>query len=71
MTLIGLIVQLGVVGALLYLIDEYIPMDNSVKRVINYVALGAVILYLLHTFGILGNLGVGGAGIPVPTLNGK
>lgn len=52
--LITLIVTLIVVGVILYLINNYLPMDGKIKSILNIVVVIAVILWLLRTFGLLG-----------------
>lgn len=52
--LIQLIVALIVVGVLLYLVNNLIPMDAKIKQIINIVVLIAVVLWLLSVFGVLG-----------------
>ncbi len=56
MPLITLIVVLLVVGVILYLINNYLPMDGKIKNILNVVVVIAVILWLLQAFGILGSL---------------
>lgn len=51
--LINLIVTLIVVGLLLWLVNNYIPMDSKIKSILNIVVVIAVILWLLRMFGIL------------------
>ena len=55
--LISLIVTLIVVGVLLWLINNYIPMDSKIKSILNVVVVILVILWLLQSFGLLGSLG--------------
>jgi predicted membrane protein len=50
MDLISLIVVLVVVGLLLWLVNAYIPMEPSIKQILNVV----VIIWLLKVFGIFG-----------------
>jgi hypothetical protein len=57
MSLISLIVVLIVVGLLLWLINNYIPMDGKIKQILNIVVVIAVILWLLQVFGLLGDIG--------------
>jgi uncharacterized membrane-anchored protein len=52
--LITLIITLIVVGVILYLINNYLPMDGKIKSILNIVVVIAVILWLLRTFGLLG-----------------
>lgn len=56
MPLINLIVVLVVVGVILFLINNYLPMDGKIKTILNVVVVIAVILWLLQAFGILGSL---------------
>ena len=57
MSLISLIVVLIVVGLLLWLVNNYIPMDGKIKQILNIVVVIAVVLWLLQAFGLLGDLG--------------
>jgi len=52
--LISLIITLIVVGVILYLINNYLPMDGKIKSILNVVVVIAVILWLLRSFGMLG-----------------
>ena len=56
MPLIQIIIVLVVVGVILFLINNYIPMDATIKRILNIVVVIAVILWLLSVFGVLGHL---------------
>lgn len=56
MPLIQLVVVLVVVGVVLWLINNYIPMDRTIKQILNVVVVIAVILWLLSVFGILGSI---------------
>ena len=57
MSLITIVVVLVVVGLLLWLINNYIPMDGKIKQILNVVVVIVVILWLLQAIGILGTLG--------------
>lgn len=57
MPLVQLIVLLVVVGVILWAINKYIPMDATIKRIINIIVIIAVCIYLLSLFGLLPNLG--------------
>jgi hypothetical protein len=54
MPLIDLIVALVVLGVGLWLINNYIPMDSTIKKILNVVIVIAVVLWLLSAFGLLG-----------------
>lgn len=56
MSLITLIIVLVVVGVALWLINSYIPMQNTIKKILNVVVIIVVILWLLSVFGVLGSL---------------
>ena len=56
MPLINLIIVLVVVGVILYLINNYIPMDGKIKRILNIVVVIVVIIWLLSVFGVIGSL---------------
>jgi len=45
--LITLIVVLLVVGIVLYLINNYVPMDPKIKQILNIVVVVAVVIWLL------------------------
>jgi type IV secretory pathway TrbD component len=44
---------LVVVGVLLWLINTYIPMEGTIKSILNAVVVIGVVLWLLNVFGIL------------------
>lgn len=54
--LISIIVVLIVVGVLLWLINNYIPMDGKIKSILNAVVVICVVIWLLQAFGIIGSL---------------
>ena len=56
MSIIHLLVVLIVVGFLLWLVNNYIPMAGSIKRILNIVVVIAVVLWLLNAFGVLNSL---------------
>ena len=57
MSLLNIVVVLIVVGVLLWLVNNYIPMDGKIKNILNVVVIIAVVLWLLQAFGLLGSLG--------------
>jgi hypothetical protein len=57
MSLLSLIVTLIVVGVLLWLVNNYIPMDGKIKNILNVVVVILVVIWLLQSFGLLGSLG--------------
>ncbi len=56
MSLVSLVILLIVVGVLLWLINSYIPMDTTIKKILNIVVIIVIILWLLSAFGVIGNL---------------
>ena len=63
MSLVSLILTLIVIGILLWLINNYIPMDGKIKKIINIVVVVAVIIWILGIFvggwGQIGNIRIG------------
>ena len=57
MSLVNIVIILIVVGVLLWLVNNYIPMDSKIRSILNAVVVIVVILWLLQAFGILGSLG--------------
>lgn len=57
MSLVSVVVVLIVVGVLLWLVNNYIPMDSKIKNILNIVVVIVVVLWLLQAFGVLGSLG--------------
>jgi hypothetical protein len=56
MPLIQLVIVLVVVGVILWLINSYIPMQATIKKILNAVVVIAVIIWLLSVFGVIGNI---------------
>jgi hypothetical protein len=56
MPLINLVVVLIVVGVLLWLVNTYIPMAGSIRKILNAVVVIAVVLWLLNAFGVFHSL---------------
>jgi len=56
MPLLQAILALVVVGVGLWLINNFIPMEGTIKTILNIVVVIAVILWLLSAFGVLGSL---------------
>ena len=62
--LISVVVTLIIVGILLWLINNYIPMDGKIKQILNAVVVICVVIWLLNVFGVIGSAG----SIPVPQV---
>jgi flagellar biogenesis protein FliO len=56
MPLIQLVEVLIVVGVLLWLVNRFIPMQSSIKSILNGVVVIAVVLWLLNVFGMFHSL---------------
>jgi hypothetical protein len=56
MPLINVVIALIVVGVILWLINNYLPMDGKIKRILNGVVVIAVVIWLLQVFGVMGSL---------------
>ena len=57
MSLITVVVTLVVIGLVLWLINTYIPMQGTIKTILNWVVVIAVIIWLLYGFGIISSGG--------------
>lgn len=53
--MLGLIVLLVFIGIGLWLINTKIPMDSTIKTIVNVVVILFVLLILLQAFGLLGS----------------
>ncbi len=56
MSLLSLVIVLVVVGVILWLINSYIPMQPTIKKILNAVVIIVVILWLLSAFGIIDSI---------------
>lgn len=56
MPLIQVVIILVVVGLILWVINSYIPMQTTIKKILNAVVVIAVIIWLLSVFGLIGDL---------------
>ena len=53
MPLLQILLVLVVVGVLLWLVNSFIPMQGTIKSILNAVVVIAVIIWLLNVFGLL------------------
>lgn len=51
--LISIIIVLIIVGFVLWLINNFVPMAGSIKTILNAVVIICVILWLLAQFGLI------------------
>ncbi|HEV8015969.1 MAG TPA: Thivi_2564 family membrane protein [Stellaceae bacterium] len=54
MSLVHLVIVLVVIGLLLWLVNNYIPMDGKIKGILNAVVVIGVVIWLLQVFNMLG-----------------
>lgn len=52
MPLLQILIVLIVVGLLLWLVNSFIPMQATIKSILNAVVVIAVVLWLLNVFGL-------------------
>lgn len=57
MSILTLIIVLVVVGVALWLINAYIPMEPTIKRILNIVVIIVLVIWILKATGLLGALG--------------
>jgi len=53
MPLINILIVLVIVGFLLWLVNNYIPMDGKIKKIVNIIVLIVVVIWVLKAFGLL------------------
>lgn len=56
MPLLQLLEVLIVVGVVLWLINRFIPMQGTIKSILNAVVVIAVVLWLMNVFGLFHSL---------------
>ena len=56
MPLINLVLTLVVVGVLLWLINNYVPMAGSIRTILNVVVVFVVCIWVLQAFGVWGSV---------------
>jgi len=52
MSLIVVCIVIAVVGVLLWLANTYLPMARPIKIILNAVVVIALVVWLLHAFGV-------------------
>jgi hypothetical protein len=53
MPLLQILLTLIVVGVLLWLVNRFVPMQKTIKSILNAVVVIGVVLWLLNIFGFL------------------
>jgi hypothetical protein len=56
MPLLQILMVLIAVGVLLWLVDRFIPMQGTIKSILNGVVVIATVLWLLNIFGLFHSL---------------
>ena len=56
MPLLTILLTIIIAGVILWLVNNYIPMDGKIKRILNVVVVIILIIWLLKVFGILDSL---------------
>lgn len=56
MPILHLVIVLVAVGVVLWLVNNYIPMDGKIKSILNVVVVIGVVVWLLQAFGLLAPL---------------
>ena len=56
MPLLQILIVLVVVGVLLWLVNSFIPMQGTIKSILNAVVVIAVVVWLLNVFGLFHSL---------------
>ncbi len=56
MSLLNVLIVVIIAGVLLWLVNNYIPMDSKIKSILNIVVVIVLIIWLLKAFGILNSL---------------
>jgi hypothetical protein len=56
MPLLQILMVLIVVGVLLWVVNRFIPMEGTIKSILNAVVVIATVVWLLNVFGLLHSL---------------
>ena len=56
MPLLSIVITLVVIGVVLYLINNYIPMASGIKTLLNVVVVVCTSVWLLQVFGLWGRV---------------
>ena len=52
MPLLQLVIVLVVIGVLLWMVNRFIPMQGTIKGILNAIVVIGVVLWLLNVFGL-------------------
>ena len=56
MPLLNVLLVIIVVGLLLWLVNRFIPMQSTIKMILNLVVVIVLIIWLLKAFGVWGDV---------------
>lgn len=56
MDLVQFVIILIVIGVLLWLVNNFIPMDKKIKKILNIVVVVGVVLWIGNLFGVFDSL---------------
>jgi hypothetical protein len=56
MPLLTVLIVIVVTGVLLWLVNTYVPMQRTIKNILNAVIVIVVVVWLLKVFGVLSSL---------------
>ena len=56
MPILTVVIVLIVAGVLLWLVNTFIPMQRTIKSILNAVIVIVIVVWLLKVFGVLGSL---------------
>lgn len=55
--MLSVVITLIVIGVLLWLMETYLPLDQTIKRIIQGLVIIVTVIWLLQSFGLLGSIG--------------
>jgi hypothetical protein len=56
MPLVNVVIVLAVAGVLMWLVNRYIPMQGTIKGILNGVVVIVIVIWLLKVSGVLGTV---------------
>jgi hypothetical protein len=56
MPILTVVIVLIVAGVILWLVNNYIPMQRTIKNLLNVVVVIALVIWLLNIFGVISSL---------------
>jgi hypothetical protein len=56
MSLLTILLVIVIVGVVLYLVNNYIPMDQKIKQLLNWVVVIVLIIWILKAFKVFSYL---------------